>query len=53
MGVHRKPENYKTHWVSNWVFHNTSISRLDIVNESRNVVYLNRIDHLPAEMVTW
>ena len=53
MGVHRKPENYETHWVSNWVFHNTSISRLDIVNGSRNVVYLNRIDHLPAEMVTW
>ena len=53
MGVERIPENYNNAWVANWVFHNTSISRIDIVNESRNVVYLNRIDHLPADLVTW
>jgi broad specificity phosphatase PhoE len=53
MGVERIPVNYKNAWVANWVFHNTSISRIDIVNGSRNVVYLNRIDHLPVDLVTW
>ncbi len=53
MGVERIAENYKTPWVANWVFHNTSISRIDIINGSRNVVYLNRIDHLPPDLVTW
>ena len=53
MGVERIPENYNNAWVANWVFHNTSISRIDIVNDSKNVVYLNRIDHLPGDLVTW
>ncbi|MGI9316400.1 MAG: histidine phosphatase family protein, partial [bacterium] len=53
MGVPRKNENYQSPWVANWVLHNTSISRIDIKDDARNVVYLNRIDHLPSEHVTW
>jgi 2,3-bisphosphoglycerate-dependent phosphoglycerate mutase len=53
MGVERKPHNYNNAWVANWVFHNTSISCIDIIGESRNVVYLNRIDHLASKLVTW
>lgn len=53
MGVDRHGHNYDSDWVANWVFHNTSISRFDFVNGAHNVVYLNRIDHLPAELVTW
>ena len=53
MGVIRHQPNYDNHWVANWAFHNTSISRIDFVNGSHNVVYMNRIDHLPNELVTW
>lgn len=53
MGVVRHQPNYDNHWVANWTFHNTSISRIDFVNGSHNVVYLNRIDHLPNDLVTW
>ena len=53
MGVVRHQPNYDNHWVANWTFHNTSISRIDFVNGSYNVVYLNRIDHLPNELVSW
>ena len=53
MSVVRHQPNYDNHWVANWTFHNTSISRIDFVNGSNNVVYLNRIDHLPNELVTW
>ena len=53
MGVARHQHNYDNHWVANWTFHNTSISRFDFVNGAHNVVYLNRIDHLPGEMVSW
>ncbi len=53
MGVVRHPDNYENHWVANWTFHNTSISRIDFVNGSHNVVYLNRIDHLPDELISW
>lgn len=53
MGVVRHQPNYDNHWVANWTFHNTSISRIDFVNGAHNVVYLNRIDHLPNELVTW
>lgn len=53
MGVSRHPHNYQNDWVANWTFHNTSISRIDFVGDSHSVVYLNRIDHLPAELVTW
>lgn len=53
MNVPRAQNNYKNAWVANWVFHNTSISRIDINNQARNVIYLNRIDHLPLDHVTW
>jgi len=53
MGVERHRHNYDNHWVANWTFHNTSISRIDFVAGAHNVVYLNRIDHLPNELVTW
>jgi len=53
MGVDRHRHNYDNHWVANWTFHNTSISRIDFVDGSHNVVYMNRIDHLPNELVTW
>ena len=53
MGVVRHQPNYDNHWVANWTFHNTSISRIDFVSGAHNVVYLNRIDHLPNELVTW
>ena len=53
MGVERHRHNYGNHWVANWAFHNTSISRIDFVGGSHNVIYTNRIDHLPNELVTW
>ena len=53
VGMVRHQPNYDNHWFANWTFHNTSISRIDFVNGSQNVVYLNRIDHLPNELVTW
>jgi len=53
MGVVRHQPNYDSHWVGNWTFHNTSITRIDVVRGSHNVVYLNRIDHLPNDLITW
>ncbi len=53
MGIQRNTTNYENDWVANWVFHNTSISRIDLKNGSNNVVYLNRIDHLTTELITW
>lgn len=53
MRVDRAAENYDSAWVANWVFHNTSISRIDFEGGSQVVVYLNRLDHLPDELVTW
>ena len=53
MGVARHRHNYDNHWVANWTFHNTSITRIDFVDGARNVVYLNRIDHLPNPLITW
>ena len=53
LGVQRHAHNYRDLWLGNWVLHNTSITRIDILGASRNVVYLNRIDHLPTELVTW
>ena len=53
MDVERHQDNYDNHWVSNWTFHNTSISRIDFTNGAQNVVYLNRIDHLTPELVSW
>ena len=53
MGIERHQHNYDNHWVANWTFHNTSISRVDLVDGAYNVVYLNKIDHLEAGLVTW
>ena len=53
MDVDRHAHNYANHWVANWAFHNTSISRIDFVDGAHNVIYLNRIDHLPTELITW
>lgn len=52
-GARRRPENYSNHWVANWAFHNTSITRIDYVSGSRVIVYTNRLQHLAAELVTW
>ena len=53
MGVERKPENYRKAWIANWVFHNTSLSRIDLMSGAQSVIYLNKIDHLPDNLVTW
>lgn len=52
-GTARHAANYDSHWVANWAFHNTSVTRMDFVSGSRAVVYTNRLQHLPAELVTW
>jgi broad specificity phosphatase PhoE len=53
MGVKRRKGSYQSPWAANWVCHNSSVSRIDINHDARNVIYLNRIDHLPAEYITW
>ncbi|MEM7114930.1 MAG: histidine phosphatase family protein [Chloroflexota bacterium] len=53
LDVPRRPANYDSAWEGNWAFHNTSVSRFDFVSGSPVVVYLNRVDHLPAEWITW
>lgn len=53
MGVVRHQPNYDSHWVGNWTFHNTSISRIDFVAGGASVVYLNRIDHLSNDLISW
>jgi len=53
MDVDRHYQNYQSDWVANWTFHNTSISRVDFTQGGHTIVYMNRIDHLPNELVTW
>lgn len=53
MGVSRHCGNYDQAWVANWAFHNTSISRVDFVSGAQHVVYLNRVDHLSPELISW
>lgn len=53
MGIERHDQNYNSDWVANWTFHNTSITRIDFLNGSHNVVYTNRIDHLSHELISW
>jgi 2,3-bisphosphoglycerate-dependent phosphoglycerate mutase len=53
MGVDRHEHNYANGWVANWTFHNTSITRIDFLENSHTLVYMNRIDHLPADAITW
>ncbi len=52
MGVERHSHNYSGRWEVNWGFHNTAISRIDFVNDSQIVMYLNRIDHLSPDLMT-
>jgi broad specificity phosphatase PhoE len=52
-GARREPDNYDNHWVANWAFHNTSITRIDFVSGSRAIVYTNQLQHLPPELVSW
>lgn len=53
LGMERHPANYADNWVANWATHNTSISRIDLEQSGRSIVYLNRINHLPAHLVSW
>ena len=53
MGVARRPEVYEGGWEANFGFNNTSISRVDFNGKLPTVVYLNRVDHLSAELMTW
>ena len=53
MGVVRHQPNYDSHWAGNWTFHNTSITRIDFTAGAHSVVYLNRIDHLSNELISW
>jgi 2,3-bisphosphoglycerate-dependent phosphoglycerate mutase len=52
-GTPRHPPNYEGAWESAWTTHNASISRIDFVEGRQTVVYFNRVDHLPAELLTW
>ena len=52
-GAPRREENYSNHWVANWAFHNTSVTRIDYVEGARTVVYTNQIRHLPPGLVSW
>lgn len=52
-GAGRAAENYDNYWLANWAFHNTSITRIDFVAGSRAIVYTNRLQHLPPELVSW
>ncbi len=51
-GSERHPENYADHRGTNWGVHNTSITRIDFTSRSRTVVYTNRLQHLPPELIT-
>lgn len=53
MQVPRHQDNYQSGWLTNWTFHNTSITRIDFVDSACTCVYLNRIDHLGVAQVTW
>jgi 2,3-bisphosphoglycerate-dependent phosphoglycerate mutase len=53
MAVPRHHGNYQSDWVANWTFHNTSISRIDFYGAAHNVIYLNRVDHLPLDLISW
>lgn len=52
MRIERHTNNYTNEFKLNWKFHNASISRIEFVDGATIVVYLNRIDHLSADLVT-
>ena len=52
-GAARRSVDYSSHWCANWVFLNTSVTRIDYVGGSRAIVYTNQTEHLPSNLVTW
>ncbi|NKB61692.1 MAG: hypothetical protein GKR95_05995 [Gammaproteobacteria bacterium] len=50
LGIDPRPENHRSPWRADWVFDNTSVSRFDFINGSKNIIYLNRTDHLGLEL---
>ncbi|MEQ9488522.1 MAG: histidine phosphatase family protein [Alphaproteobacteria bacterium] len=52
-GAMRRSHDYDKHWCANWVFLNTSVTRIDYVGSSRAVVYTNQTSHLPPDLITW
>ena len=52
-GLKRHADNYKSMWVANWAFHNTSITRIDFLAGAEVIVYTNRLAHLPESLITW
>ena len=52
-GLVRRPENYQSRWVANWAFHNTSITRIDLIADAQVVVYTNRLSHIPPALASW
>ncbi|MEM7346654.1 MAG: histidine phosphatase family protein [Chloroflexota bacterium] len=53
MQAPRHSANYKGSWQANWATHNTSVTRIDFDKATHIVVYINRIDHLPTEFITF
>ncbi|MFT5111647.1 MAG: 2,3-bisphosphoglycerate-dependent phosphoglycerate mutase [Parasphingorhabdus sp.] len=53
MQINRHKENYAGAWEANWVSHNTAITRVDFADRYCSVIYSNRTEHLPAELITW
>jgi len=52
-GAARHSVHYGSHWCANWVFLNTSVTRIDYVGGTRAIVYTNQTQHLPSELITW
>ncbi len=53
VGLKRNPTAYQSPWGGMWSSHNASISRIDFKGDGPTLIYFNRIDHLPADLVTW
>ncbi|TQV68082.1 hypothetical protein [Denitrobaculum tricleocarpae] len=47
----RTGEHYSSHWRANREPRNTSITRIDFNARSRVVIYTNRLEHPPPELV--
>jgi len=52
-GATRHDANYENHWVANWAFHNTSVTRIDYVGQTKTVVYTNQFRHLSPNLLSW
>ena len=53
MGMPHNHANDTGDWAPNWAHNNTSITRIDMIQERKVMIYLNRVDHLTPELVTW